>query len=379
MGNLLPAKIGEIAFAAGSGVEMMIDPTGSAARLELWERSMKFNAPPTAFSQIGIFSSTQTVNQTVPMGGLYQAQIFRENEGPNGARLGELSFPGLKSEEGRTNFCTRCAEVPQVDVTRGGTFVSMAFATSAMTRARVQLGAKPPQDRGDGFPAFAPADVVATAVSDQPKIMHKVELMDRLLDPETTLHTPLRSGQELFFVILAWDALGNWDYVWDVQKAAPGSGAKSFKTKDRRVDTRIKRLYCWDDSDSSTFGEGSFKFIVQGKTGPPVTKSLAWGAMDSKTFHADPATPTEVTVSGSAANGPVTVRVTGFEDDSGTPFDENDTSAAPSKAGSEPLPFPVGQANEAAKKQVLTLNSVKTGGDDTLGFWADIEYDVSYF
>jgi len=88
--------------------------------------------------------------------------------------------------------------------------------------------------------------------------------------------------------------------------------------------------------------------------------------MESGTPHADPATGTEVSISGAAANGPVTVRVTAFEDDSETPFDDHDTSTAPDTASAEPLPFPIGQANEAAKKQVLTLNSVKTGGDDTL-------------
>ncbi|WP_406360593.1 hypothetical protein OH782_42355 (plasmid) [Streptomyces sp. NBC_01544] len=334
---------------------------------------MKFKDPPARFQQIGLYSSTASVERPVPLGGLYQARLLSSG----GNLIGELSFPGLKPKGGRANFCTRCAEVPQVEITPGGTFVSVVCATSVPTRARIQLGVNPPTERGDEFPAFAPEDVVATAVSDEPKLMHKLELVDRLRDPETGGHAPLQPGQELFFVILAWDELGNWDYVWDPERPAPGNDATSFMTKTRTVDLRIKRLFCIDDSDSATFGDGYFEFIVVDSTGFEHGKTLDWVPMETGTDHAGPAAPTEMRLSGDKAKDSVTVRVFGSEDDQGLGFDYDDEALAGPDHG-EPLTFPVGQARELVRNMVLTLNSHFTSGDDVLRFFADIEYSVTY-
>jgi hypothetical protein len=73
----------------------------------------------------------------------------------------------------------------------------------------------------------------------------------------------------------------------------------------------------------------------------------------------------------------VTVLITAVEDDSGTPFDDDDTAATGGATGVA-LAFPVGEGHEEALGLVRNFDSFPTGGDDILSFGAQIVYSVRY-
>jgi hypothetical protein len=78
------------------------------------------------------------------------------------------------------------------------------------------------------------------------------------------------------------------------------------------------------------------------------------------------------------ANGRVTVRINAVEDDSGTPFgDDDDTALAGGFAGT-PIPIPAGEGKELVPSQVMNFTSTMTGGDDLLQFGAQIIFSVRY-
>ena len=149
--------------------------------------------------------------------------------------------------------------------------------------ARVQLATSQLELKGI-FPFFKPTDVVASASSLEPKLLHRVSLQDLLIDRETTDHSAMLSGAKLFFTILVWTPDGKWDYVWSPAAAAPGQAPDTIKLKGRRVGVRLVSLYCSDDSDSVTYGEADFSMIVRLLTrwvsalpGRP-TRSISWAS-----------------------------------------------------------------------------------------------------
>jgi hypothetical protein len=257
--------------------------------------------------------------------------------------------------------------MPQIDLTTGGTFVSMAFATSVSARARVQLGVKPPKLDGAGFPFFAPGDKVASVVTDGPKLLQQASLIDS------------RTGQKLFFVIFCWDASGSWDLVWNTTGVAPATPPELITTKDRMVEVRLHRLRCLSDSDDLSDGEATFKFIVRDDTPTPQTKTVSWDPMPtggSKLIFVGTATFTVNPPN--AANG-VSVRIEGVEDDSGSfPPDDDDTAAVGGLVGSVSLPFPVGEKLEEVNDSLLTLYSEQTSFGEKLSFIAEVVYSVKY-
>ena len=80
----------------------------------------------------------------------------------------------MLGREARASHLTACAETPQVDITVGGTFASISFATNVKTMARVQLATSPPSTATGGFPVFKPEEIVASVVSLEPKVLHRV-------------------------------------------------------------------------------------------------------------------------------------------------------------------------------------------------------------
>ena len=376
MANITPESILEIADTAGAKLE--VDPSGPTGAYDLWTRVVNFGAVAPAFSKKGIFASTSTVSSgPLPTGGIFQARLFRKDEGPGGKLLGTLDFPVL-GREARASHLTACAETPQVDITVGGTFASISFATNVKTMARVQLATSPPSTATGGFPVFKPEEIVASVVSLEPKVLHRVSLRDVLTDRETTNHRPLLSGATLFFTILAWTADGKWDFVWSTAGPTPPQTPETNTLKGRRVGVRLQTLYCLDDSDSATYGEAQFRMIVRDSNGAESSASYSWSPMASGSLSPVIAPGTvDVILMPPKAAGKVTVRVTAVEDDSGTPWDDDDSARAGGASGFS-LDFPAGEGKEEVTSQLVNLDSSPTGGDDVLAFGAQIIYSVRY-
>lgn len=376
MANIFPD--GDLEIADAGGAKILLVPDGPTGDYELWTRAVNFAAAAPTFALKGVFGSVTTVSSgSLPLGGLLQAQLFRKGDGPDGKLLGMLDYPVL-AREARADYLTACAERPQVDITVGGTFASICFATNVKTMARVQLATSPPE-RDGVFPFFKPTDVVATASSLEPKLLHRVSLQDLLTDRETTDHSPMLSGAELFFTILAWTDDGKWDYVWSPVAAAPGQAPDTIKLKQRRVGVRLANLFCNFDSDSQTFGEADFALIVRDSNGVDVSAPYRWAPMETGTFSPAIVPGTvDVILMPPRANGRVTVRINAVEDDSDTPFgDDDDTALAGGFAG-RPLAFPAGEGKELLPAQVMNFTSAMTGGDDLLQFAAQIIFSVRY-
>jgi hypothetical protein len=375
MANIFPE--GELEIADTAGAKVLLVPDGPTGEYELWTRQVSFGAAAPAFSLKGVFGSLSTVpSGALPLGGLFQARLFRKDQGPAGALLGTLDFPVL-GREARADYLTACAETPQVDITVGGTFASISFATNVKTMARVQLATSPPGQDGL-LPVFKPTDVVATATSLEPKVLHRVSLQDLLTDRETTDHSPMLPRATLFFTILAWTNDGKWDYVWSAAGAAPGQSPAKITLKDRRVGVRLSSLYCNDDSDSSTFGEADFLLIVRDSNGVDVSAPYRWSPMASGSLSPlIPPGTVDVILMPPRASGRVTVRITAKEDDSGTPFDDDDTASAGGATGAA-LFFPAGEGKEEALGLVRNFTSNPGDGDDILAFAAQIVYSVRY-
>jgi len=179
-----PNEIALVSSPTSGTATFHVDPTGSGANVETWERDLAFGAvtSPPPFVNTGTFSAIANVKRGVPLGGVHQVRLFRQNQGhPSGvpsnpgSLLGRLDFPCVR-RAARINFLTRCASMPQIDITRGGTFVSMSFAVNVPARARVQIGVNPPTIDAAGFPVFAPADIVSSVLSDGPKLLQKASL-----------------------------------------------------------------------------------------------------------------------------------------------------------------------------------------------------------
>lgn len=370
-----------IESAPGSGVATFSVDATSFSELEIWERFLPFTAvtPFPPFMLGGNLSAVGAtgVTRSVGLAGIHQVRLLGPSfGGATGPLLGKLDFPCLR-RAARTNFLTRCASMPQIDLTTGGTFISMAFATSVQTRARVQIGVNPPALDGGGFPFFAPGDVVASGLTDGPKLLHKVSLIDELTAGGISGHPALSTGQKLFFVILCWDAAGSWDLVWNQTGVAPATKPELITTKNRMVEVKLHRLRCLDDSDDFTEGEATFEFRVRDSDGAsqPTIKTFSWDPM--KTDDQIIVKNIEVTVNPPNAADTVDVKIKGVEDDTGSfPPDSNDTAETDSGEGG--LTFPVGEGKEEVNNALLTLYSRRTTFSERLSFIAEVVYSVKY-
>lgn len=377
---MLPTGL-EIAAGTVTGkAEFTIDPTGIPGKVEIWERIIKFPPPlvpmlpPPAFAFGGLYASTTPVSKNVPLADLYQVRLYREGEGNaagDGNVLDQLNFPCVLSDVGRSDFLTRCAQVPQLDITAGGTFVSLAFAASKLTMSRAQLAKKMPETGMAGLPVFRDRSVVATAhsASTGPKFLHKLVLSDERMLP----------GNPFFFVILVWDSNGNWDFVWNPDAATPPATPKTIASKQRFVDVRLAKLHYLNDSDSETNGEGNFTLVVRQKAPPasPKTETLAVATFESGT-SLDVVPPMQITLGPEVVTADirnVSVQVFGFDDDSGSvPQDDDDYA----NTDATPLDFPTGEGKEEVIDRLLTLTGNPSVGNDTLRFVAEVRYSVKY-
>lgn len=371
-----PLEIATGTAAAGGKALFTVDPT-DFPRVSLWERIVPFAPPgpvppPPPFAEVGLFASTTPISKTVPLAALYQARLFREGEGNaagEGPVLGKLDFPCVLSDSGRANFLTRCAEVPQLDIAAGGTFVTLAFAASKQTMARVQLAPADPLTATAGLPFFPQDDVAGVALSAGPKVLHKLTVTDPALLP----------GNKFMFTILVWDSSGNWDFLWSDTAAAPAATPVAIRTKKRVVDVRLTKLYFDDDTDQLSDGEGSYTLVVQQQAPPaaPKTKTLPVGNFETGTdLVVSP--PTKIVLGPDTvgvATRTVSVQVRGFDDDSGSfPSDDDDRA----ETDMTPLDLPVGEGTENVIDRFLALKAHPSGGDDTLRFRAELFYSVNY-
>lgn len=370
-----------IEVALNGKAQFTIDPSDVEGKVEIWERTILFPPPgqPVVtpkfkrFNQV--FGSTAALSQPATIGGLYEVLLYKEGEGKSdgsGDVLDRRSFPSVNAES-RTNFMTKCTEKPQIDIKPGGTFLSMSFAGSAITQARVQLGTDKPQASISKLPVFPNGTLVADAFSipETPKFVHQMQPTDARILP----------GTKLFFSVFEWDINGSWDYIWGFEGIAPGAAQKDITTLKRSISVKMQRLGFVDDSDAGTNGEGSFTlFVHQGSD--PATDIVNKKKVDVATFE----TGTSLTLSPPAAvniaptevkaeNYDVIVQVTGFDDDSGSfPSDDDDTAATDLTT----LELPIGEGKEEVIDRYLSLTGNPTGGDDTLRFTVDLTYSVSY-
>ncbi|MCA1586884.1 MAG: hypothetical protein LC791_19640 [Acidobacteria bacterium] len=385
MARLIPSDPLELAwFASPSGgtAAFTVDnstPGFGSPTLEIWERVIPWSAasPPPApppFTFVAKFTSLTPLSRPVPpLGGLYQCRLFFDGQGNasgTGNVLAKLDFPCL-ARALRANVLTRCANVPQIDITAGGTFVSMAFATAVATMVRAQMGVNPPSVITAGNPAsFAPTDVVAREVSDGARLLQKVTLMDTLLP-----------GNTVFFNILAWTAAGAWDFIWNTTGVAPTTAPESLTLKRRRVSVRVTKLHVFDDSDDLSGGEGEFKLVVS-QAGTSQTRQFSSSFESGKPLSVPPSMNVDIGPENiTAANHGVLVRVDGAEDDSGFPWLDDDDLASTTLtlgSGGQPLTFPVGEGKEEVISQPLSMPSKMLTSGDTFSFLAEIRYDVNY-
>ena len=232
-----------------------------------------------------------------------------------------------------------------------------------------------------GIPRFGdPHDVVASGITEKAALMHEVRLSDELTNPGTTDHVPLQPGQDLFFVVLAWDGLGNWDAVWNTEATLSPTGTpapEGIRTKSRAVDVRIRKLTCLDDSDDFSYGEATFTLRV--KHAGESHKTYSWKPMSTDSSAVfNPKEPMSVSVAAPNANGSVSVRLEGVEDDSGSfPPDSDDEASPQGSTGYQTLRFPVGEVSEQGQ-QVLVWTSKPITGGEVLEYQAEVVVDYSY-
>ncbi len=196
-----------------------------------------------------------------------------------------------------------------------------------------------------------------------------------------TLTDNLLPGTTVFFNILAWDAAGAWDSIWNTTGVAPTTIPESLKLKRRRVSVLLDKLHVFDDSDDLSDGEGEFKLVVS-QAGASQTRKFSSSFESGK--------PVSVPISMSVDIGPETitsanhgvlVRVDGAEDDSGFPWLDDDDLASTTLtlgSGGWPLPFPVGEGQEEVNSQLLSMPSKMMTSGDTFSFLAEIVYDINY-
>lgn len=382
MSKLVPFEPGEVAIGETAVFTIVHDGGPKERKVELWQRLVEYESTQLPkFMHAGLVSSTQNESHDVALGDLFQAVLYREGQGnPSGTGdiLGKVDFPSI-DVDARENFLTACAKgMPQLEITTGGTFVSMSFATSVLTRARVQVGTREPELDTRGLPVMPSENVVASAASQAPKLLHELHLVDELLQFDTDDHTPLETDQELFFVILVWNEDGYWDFIWSTKGVAPANAPERIRTKKRVVRTRLSRLICHDDSDDLSDGEAEFNFIVLHGGGETV-KTVSWNPMATGGQKRPPIGTASVQVDHPDSATGVAVRVDGVEDDSGSfPPDDDDKASTHGLSGGTSLNFPVGSRTEVVPDTLLVLRSERTTFSELFEFTAEVIYSVDY-
>ncbi|MEE1822410.1 hypothetical protein PUR61_09415 [Streptomyces sp. BE20] len=385
--------------AGGTGpADFTVNPSGTAVGLEIWHRTVRFDPaapPPPPFVLGPVWDPphpTRALHADVPVGGLYQARLFEKGRGS--AALAEKPPPELlvgrvdtpcAGPKTRLKFLTACIERPQTLLTPGGTFVTAAFATSAPVMARVQISDSPPQVAPlTGHPFFGNQEVIATATSDRPALMHEFSLIDDLRSPLTSSHVGLRPGTELFFLIVVWDAAGFFDFVWNTTGEAPATPPEKIKVKNRIVEARVAAVHCYEDSDRHSFGEADFTFGLTGGA-RTVTQTFTWDPMALRSDMTPlPAWATALQLVAPFTDDRVVVWVDATEDDSGSfPSDSDDGASTAGRLGGgagrgTPLSFPAGEGREQVTDQPLVLHSVPTTDGELLSFSTTVVYSVTY-
>jgi hypothetical protein len=375
MARLTPGDPTELAILTEAEID--VDPGG--ATVDLWERFVPFGGPFPDYDPAGQYTQDADVQRTVGNGTLYQARLFRADNGSStgtGAILGKLDMPSI-NYEARGTFLTSCArsQKPQLKVQTGGTYVAVTVGAGIVCMVRAQVAATKPQVDGRALPFFHPGSVVASAVSPEPDLVHDLVLVDELLESDTDGHTPLTPGQQLWYVVLGWDDQGNWDYVWGTEGPAPGPSPsnpnhQSVTTKRRHVTAQLTNLLCIDDSDELSDGEAVFTLTLSSNTDEQ-SRQVEWDPMPSGGSRAYPMGAHEVEILEPPSNGRYRVNVHCEEDDS--PAD-NDLAAT----GDRLIDCPVGRGTEVVTGTVLSLRSSPLTAGTDLDFTADVLYRITY-
>lgn len=350
---------------------------------ELWVRQFKLDtatAPgPYALQQeIPAHQSDLQVEISTPLGWVTQARLLALSTGSplgDGQLIDEVLVPRLDHTARRT-FLTDCSEgAPQIEVATGGTFLRALVASGTTTTlAQVFVGRAAPTWRDGGFPVFPPDAFLVSAVSAAPDLVHDVLVMDGRSEGWTT-GPRLASGMALWFVVLVWDSDGAFDLAWSTRDAMPHPAglvrpaSQQVRTRIRRVDLHVTALVCLDDSDDASDGEATFTVGVRPSDGTPdQTRTIVWDPMESGSSKVVDET---FSLRGPAAGSPRLV-VVGLEDDSDSPFGDDDDGAR-----SEPLTltFPQGPGAEAYHREA-TLDAGP--GDDGFRFQVHVSADVTY-
>lgn len=369
-GELVSLIDGEVAWDGTA--EFHVFP-GRHSTVEVWERVVPFGGPVPDFTPaVSTDQPTQQTRTGLPLGSLYQVRLYDAGEGrPDGeGRVhGALDFPCLSSTNGeRESIIDRCRRAAQVEISPGGTYVSVGVAVCPASMVRVQLGREEPIVGNNGLGHFDRGTLAASAVSLAPRKVHQLDVQHRSFDPE-----PLLPGNDVRFVVLAWTADGFWDYVWTTGET--GQPPEAVTLKRRRVEVKLTDLFIDDDSDDLSGGEAMFTLVV--KHG--LTTETQSFSTTVHSGHAVTGIPpfmrvdTGLQAIPSILDGVVSVLVTAREDDSGSVPPDSDDFA---HAYFGPLELPSGPAETVSGQKLEVTSTVDSG--DPFRFRAQIAYSVTY-
>jgi hypothetical protein len=204
--------------------------------------------------------------------------------------------------------------------------------------------------------------------------VHDLVLVDELTASDVDKHEPLTPGQRLFYVVLAWDEQGNWDYVWGTSAPAPGPPShptyESISTKRRRVSASLTHVHCNDDSDDLSDGEATFSFILSSNTDTE-QDTFTWDPMPTGGNRNWPVGAFQLVLTQPPSEGRFRVNVHCDEDDSPA---SNDLA----EIGDEIIECPVGRGTEEVPLGVITRRSHPLTAGTDLEFTAEVAYSIEY-
>jgi hypothetical protein len=365
--------------------DVVVEP--DSRPLEVFERMLPFRetlssrATPFTRAPEGPFKpdSSLRLERDVPLGMVYQARLYAEEGGSTlgdtSTALDKLDMPSVHPEM-RAHFLTHCGEArkPQLRLEPGGTYVATTIATGGVeSRVLTQLGVVMPDALTEFplMPFFPPRDIVASEVSEDVDFVHRPAPIDDLSEFADS-HVRMSPGQNLFYLIVAWEERGSWDYVWTRAGEAPITVPEPVRTKQRRVEIRVPQLVCLSDSDDLSSGEATFHLKVSDNAGEQID-SYFWEEMDT----ASTARPgLSIVSSGPRAAGQVGYGVTAVDDDSGSFPPDSDDHADTGLPHT--IAFLRGEGRETFNG-AHTLEGLPTTSGEEMRFLADVVWDVSYF
>lgn len=372
MATLTPPDFVYVADHGNVTFSVLSEPFGDAV---LFERAVPFTAttaPP--YSRVsGVFTADQAVTHrfTAPMGSLYQARLYRRGDIAAGQvpddadakfrPIGRLDIPCIGVEGPRSNLLTRCAgDRAPIRLEVGGNYLKVSLATgSGDSRLLVLVGGLKPGEiqTGQGpVPAFVDNAPLTFASSAQRSRLHRVFAPPQDHFPYTDRLVP---RQDIWFIAIAWQADGTWDYVWSDQGISPEADPQMLTTKTRQISVDVQQLTCVDDS------------AYDGDT-DPVKFTLALQDSGSSKQLASDTYDWDDMEAGDVVRPRLSLDWSGGDESEGAVIS---IGAADNWAGTEQVPLPIG---DGSLHTTHSLRIRQYALSPPAGFYADVTATVSY-